>query len=234
MAVPRVGECACPGGLLLFQGVSCDTYGLDIVSSCPCFSFRRDSGASDRGALSKFRSSRCPSSRARLPCGFNKLSKLLHSPQQQVFPITKVSAIAYQDLVPKWRVTMQSDKKSINFYCRSNVPAASLAEGAFCSSQTPAPFPYPSPMSRGVTFAGSRCEERGCVFPLASPSSRHCRYHENEQAEPRLFRSQQPSWALLQQARFGMADVDSEPNTHRRDRRRLAELWERFQSDDSA
>ncbi len=126
---------------------------------------------------------------------------------------------------------MQSSKKDINFFCRSTFPAAPSAPVFFSSSQVPVALPV---ANSNLSFTGPRCQERGCVFPLASASSRRCRYHESQQAEPQLFRSHQPSWAVMERGRFGLPDSYGEPDPHSRDRRRLAELWERFQSDDSA
>lgn len=127
---------------------------------------------------------------------------------------------------------MQSHKKGTNFFCRSNFPAPSYPAVLFSCSQTPVALPYPSSIDSGISFASPRCQEKGCVFPPASPSSPHCLYHEHQEAEPTLFHSRQPSWALMDQGRFGLPDGEPELDTRHRDRRRLAELWERFQSDE--
>jgi hypothetical protein len=127
---------------------------------------------------------------------------------------------------------MQSPKKGTNFLCPSNFPAVSGSGIFFSCTRVPTTILGQSSIGSGISFVSPRCQEKGCVFPSTSPSSLHCRYHEHQQAEPILFHSQQPSWALLDQARFSLPDMEPELVARHRDRRRLAELWERFQSDE--
>ena len=71
-----------------------------------------------------------------------------------------------------------------------------------------------------------RCCQKGCVFPAQPEGDGECAYHRRQSLEPDCFQSQQPTFLLLDQARFGLPD--SEPDDERfRDRHRLAE--ERFQ-----
>ena len=71
-----------------------------------------------------------------------------------------------------------------------------------------------------------RCDEKGCVFPVAGPGKSKCLNHRREEDEPKHFGSSQPTVLLLDRARFGLPDPETEPDDSRaRDRRR--ELAER-------
>ena len=71
-----------------------------------------------------------------------------------------------------------------------------------------------------------RCCQKGCVFPAQPEGDGECAYHRRQSLEPDCFQSQQPSFLLLDQAKFGLPDT--EPDDERfRDWHRLAE--ERFQ-----
>lgn len=83
-----------------------------------------------------------------------------------------------------------------------------------------------------LTFSTSRCSERGCVFPVSSPQTSKCTYHRRQLEEPSLFRSHQPSCLLLDPARSLPAD-DHVDGSRKRDRLRMVELWEQFQTDGS-
>jgi hypothetical protein len=83
------------------------------------------------------------------------------------------------------------------------------------------------PAPSGVSLNLPRCAEKGCVFPANSTTSGLCAYHDREQQEPALFRSQQPSQLLLDRAKFGM-EVSEEATTRSQDRRRMARLREDF------
>jgi hypothetical protein len=66
-----------------------------------------------------------------------------------------------------------------------------------------------------------RCCHKGCVFPARRGGRGECVYHRRQALEPGCFQSQQPSFLLLDQAKFGLPD--SEPDDGRvRDRHRLA------------
>ena len=78
-----------------------------------------------------------------------------------------------------------------------------------------------------------RCCEKGCVFPAQRGGRGECAYHRRQSVEPGCFQSQQPSSALLDQARFGLPD--SEPDDERlRDRHRLAAERIKFMLGDPA
>ncbi len=87
--------------------------------------------------------------------------------------------------------------------------------------------------SESVSFSIERCSERGCVFPASSAGSGRCVYHTRQQEEPILFRSHQPTGLFLDPARMGPADQEYD-GSRKRDRHRMAELWEQFQSDGTA
>jgi hypothetical protein len=78
-----------------------------------------------------------------------------------------------------------------------------------------------------------RCCQKGCVFPAQPGGRGECAYHRCQSLEPLYFQSQQPSFLLLDQAKFGLPD--SEPDDGRvQDRHRLAEERVRFMLDDAA
>lgn len=80
-----------------------------------------------------------------------------------------------------------------------------------------------------LNSSGLRCSERGCVFPALPHSMGRCFYHDRVQKEPALFRSCQPTLALLDQAKFGLPDTLPD-DSRSRDRRRLAALREKMLS----
>jgi hypothetical protein len=72
-----------------------------------------------------------------------------------------------------------------------------------------------------------RCGQKGCVFPAQAGGDGECAYHRRQSLEPGCFQSQQPTFLLLDQAKFGLPD--SEPDDERlRDRHRLAAERVRF------
>ena len=81
-----------------------------------------------------------------------------------------------------------------------------------------------------VSFSTARCSEKGCVFPASSPGSGKCSYHLHQQEEPVLFRSHQPTGLLLDPARMSPSDREYD-GSRKRDRRRMADLWEQFQTE---
>ena len=81
-----------------------------------------------------------------------------------------------------------------------------------------------------VSFSTARCSEKGCVFPASSQGSGKCSYHLHQLEEPVLFRSHQPTGLLLDPARSMPMERDDR-GSRKRDRRRMAAIWEQFQSD---
>lgn len=81
-----------------------------------------------------------------------------------------------------------------------------------------------------VSFSSTRCSEKGCVFPASPKGSGKCSYHFHQQEEPALFHSHQPTGLLLDPARSMPTERD-DADSHKRDRRRMAAIWEQFQSD---
>lgn len=81
-----------------------------------------------------------------------------------------------------------------------------------------------------INFSSPRCEEKGCVFPASSPDSGKCSYHTRQQEEPVLFCSHQPTGLLLDPSRTGPAEKEYD-SSRKRDRRRMAAIWEQFQGD---
>ena len=78
-----------------------------------------------------------------------------------------------------------------------------------------------------------RCCQKACVFPALPGARGECAYHRRQSLEPGCFQSVQPSFLLLDQAKFGLPD--SEPDDGRvRDRRRLAAERMRFMLGDAA
>ena len=78
-----------------------------------------------------------------------------------------------------------------------------------------------------------RCCQKGCVFPAQPGGDGECAYHRRQSLEPGCFQSQQPTFLLLDQAKFGLPD--SEPDDGRiRDRHRLAAEHVRFMLEDAA
>lgn len=81
-----------------------------------------------------------------------------------------------------------------------------------------------------TSLVGGRCSEKGCVFPASSPGYGKCVYHVHQQEEPVLFRSHQPTGLLLDPARMMPSEKEFD-GSRKRDRRRMAAIWERFQND---
>ena len=80
-----------------------------------------------------------------------------------------------------------------------------------------------------VSFSSTRCSEKACVFPATPQGRGKCSYHLHQQEEPVLFRSHQPTGMLLDPSRSMPSGKDD--GSRKRDRRRMAEIWEQFQSD---
>jgi len=96
-------------------------------------------------------------------------------------------------------------------------------------NQNPLILPRERPDLAGIEAAAQRCSEKGCVFPAAGGGTGKCRQHQRQYREPALFSSLQPSTLLLDRAKFGLPDSDSEPRVSRSsDRRRLTKLWQAF------
>ena len=78
-----------------------------------------------------------------------------------------------------------------------------------------------------------RCCQKACVFPAQPGGRGECAYHRLQSLEPACFQSLQPSFLLLDQAKFGLPD--SEPDDARvRDRNRLAAERIRFMLGEAA
>jgi len=85
----------------------------------------------------------------------------------------------------------------------------------------------------GRKFFLPRCCRKGCVFPAQPGARGECAYHRRELLEPGCFQSQQPSFLLLDQARFGLPDCEPEDGRVQ-DRHRLAAERVRFMLEDAA
>lgn len=86
--------------------------------------------------------------------------------------------------------------------------------------------------SSSVSFKSPRCREKGCIFPATSPHTGWCEYHERQEFEPSLFRSEQPSTLVLEHAKFGPSDPEAGAE-RMKERRQMARLWEQFQENES-
>ena len=96
-------------------------------------------------------------------------------------------------------------------------------------NQNPLILPPERPDLAGLEAADQRCSEKGCVFPAAGHGTGKCRQHQRQHREPALFSSLQPSTLLLDRAKFGLPDSDSEPRVSpSSDRRRLTKQWQAF------
>jgi len=133
---------------------------------------------------------------------------------------------------------MADSNRNIHFLCPSNLPG-NKSSVTFGRKQIAVPAGKPEKLSfstssgerpQAISFSTARCSEKGCVFPASSPGCGKCTYHMHEQEEPTLFRSHQPTGLLLDPARMPPTEKEYD-GTRKRDRRRMAELWERFQSD---
>ena len=134
---------------------------------------------------------------------------------------------------------MADSNRGIHFLCITNSPANSpsvdFERGDNCTigqigEHQRVSFSASSHgKSEAVSFYTARCSEKGCVFPASSPDSGKCSYHLHQQEEPALFCSHQPTGLLLDPAR---APAEKEyDGSRKRDRRRMAAIWEKFQSD---
>lgn len=88
-------------------------------------------------------------------------------------------------------------------------------------------FTLVRPQTAGLPGAHQRSSVKGCVFPAASAQSGKCLQHDRQYQEPSLFRSHQPSMLLLDRAKFGVPDSESN-DSRANDRRRLAKIREDF------
>jgi len=81
--------------------------------------------------------------------------------------------------------------------------------------------------ARHREFNLTRCCHKACVFPAQPGAHGECAYHRLQSDEPGCFQSLQPSFLLLDQAKFGLPD--REPDDGRvQDRNRLAAERVRF------
>ena len=81
----------------------------------------------------------------------------------------------------------------------------------------------------GIEAADQRFSEKGCMVPAVGHGTGKCRQHQRQHCEPALFSSLQPSTLLLDRAKFGLPDSDSEPRVSpSSDRRRLTKQWQAF------
>ena len=83
---------------------------------------------------------------------------------------------------------------------------------------------------KNISFSSTRCAEKGCVFPASSQGDGKCTYHRRQEEEPVLFRSHQPTGLFLDPAR-SLPTESEESGSRKRDRRRMAAIWEQFQND---
>lgn len=88
----------------------------------------------------------------------------------------------------------------------------------------------PGQKPQDISFATTRCSEKGCVFPASPNGGGRCSYHLHEQEEPTLFRSRQPTGLVLDTARTVCTQRECD-GSRKKDRRRMAEIWEQFQSE---
>lgn len=139
------------------------------------------------------------------------------------------------------RGIMKESNRNIYFFSSNNSPA-SMSSANFDGKeerQNVGPITEPQQMSfstgsggkpETISFSATRCSEKGCVFPASPHGGGKCSYHLHQQEEPVLFRSHQPTGLLLDPART----TPRETNYHgsrKRDRHRMADIWERFQSE---
>lgn len=136
---------------------------------------------------------------------------------------------------------MKDSNRSIHFLCVTDFPGhhssvdfktkedltGAQATGAGSSSFAGSGY---IGKAESVSFTTNRCSEKGCVFPASPERHGKCSYHWHEQQEPVLFRSHQPTGMLLDPARSLPTEQEFD-GSRKRDRRRLANLWEQFQSE---
>jgi hypothetical protein len=135
------------------------------------------------------------------------------------------------------RNTMKDPHKYIHFNCPATTAVANFrTEGdgtkvGQIGQRTPLSFRTgPEGKPENVSFSAMRCSEKGCVFPASSGGHGRCSYHRHQEEEPVLFLSHQPTGMLLDPARI-LPDDNTNDGRRKRDRRRLAAIWEQFQSD---
>lgn len=136
---------------------------------------------------------------------------------------------------------MKESKRNIHFLCTTNSPAVApsinfggrVAPDCFAQNMGPRRLSLTAASGvkpETVSFATTRCSEKGCVFPVSSPRHKMCTYHLHQQEEPVLFRSHQPTGLLLDPARSLPTEKEYD-GSRKRDRRRMADIWEQFQTD---
>jgi hypothetical protein len=139
------------------------------------------------------------------------------------------------------RSTMKESNRNIYFLWPDNSPASrSSAEfGGNNDSNNVSQIKEPQQISfstgsggkpESVSFSPARCSEKGCVFPASPHGGGKCSYHLHQQEEPVLFRSHQPTGLLLDPARTTPRDSNY-GGSRKRDRRRMAAIWEQFQNE---
>jgi hypothetical protein len=132
--------------------------------------------------------------------------------------------------------SMKSSNRNICFHSPANPPVSFVtkSEGHYASQIAERQKLSFSSNGAGtpesVSFSTARCSEKGCVFPASSQGSGKCSYHLRQQEEPVLFRSHQPTGMLLDPARMSPSDREYD-GSRKRDRRRMADLWEQFQTE---
>lgn len=102
---------------------------------------------------------------------------------------------------------------------QSHPGAAQAPEASHCL--------WPAVELDAASFESRRCSEKGCVFPAAENPRGTCLHHEHLHREPGHFHSYQPSMSVINQARFGLPDYETD-NRRAQDRRRLAAQREAF------
>jgi hypothetical protein len=132
---------------------------------------------------------------------------------------------------------MKDPHKSVHFNCPTTTAVANFRmEGdgtkvGQIGQRTPLSFRTgPEGKPENVSFSAMRCSEKGCVFPASSSGHGRCSYHRHQEEEPVLFLSHQPTGMLLDPARI-LPDDNTNDGRRKRDRRRLAAIWEQFQTD---
>ncbi len=131
---------------------------------------------------------------------------------------------------------MKSSNRNIRFHSPANPPVSFVMKPE-CHHAGQITEPRKLSLStsgigrpESVAFSTARCSEKGCVFPASSLSGGKCSYHQRQQEEPVLFRSHQPTGLLLDPARMSPSDREYD-GSRKRDRRRMADLWEQFQTE---
>ena len=137
---------------------------------------------------------------------------------------------------------MKDSSRSIHFLCATSFPARissvdfktnkedPRSTTATCENRSFSAGGGPAGKSGSVSFTTNRCSEKGCVFPASPKGQGKCSYHWHEQQEPVLFRSHQPTGLFLDPARSLPTEKEYD-GSRKRDRRRLANLWEQFQNE---